>query len=753
MSIPFDDYNKLMAMDGYQKIGFHVAVGGNRNGIGQYYAALDGAGIPINLMSADDYGACEEVVAFAENSGVPHISCYRITTHGQDDGFDYDVPQYHLDPADAARIQWQAIVAKLPASFNKDRVWLIVLNEIDKNRSDWLGEFGYETAQLALDQNYKLAMFGFATGEPDYSDWETPGMQKFLTECAKYPHQLAVALHEYSLTIDDIKEGYPYLVGRVHSHLFDACDGMGISRPTVLITEWGWESTRVPNVPPAMEDIETIANDYVRFPQILGAHIWYLGPGFGDIADQAQRLIAPVSEFSTVYEPPIIEPPPVPEPPTPEPPEPPPIEDMPPGLDVSRWQGVIDWDVIEERDQDFVFIRSTIGASGMDENFAQNWQGIQTIDIYAGIYHLYLNHRDPVAQAKHLAEFYPDDADLPPVLDVEDTKNFSSTLADDVLLCLQTIEELTGRKPIIYTGKWWWDPNMGYQEWAKNYDLWLAAYRSTLPDLPLGWDKWMFWQYSEEGDASYYGASSTYIDLNRFCGTRQALHLYVKGTQPQDTLEKQLWRFSLEKQAEQGLELNPDAALQSALLAKSQEKPADPVNIVHNEAWTEIDTVSYAVQGGARLSSGERYTAYAEVPNWDQIVVMEDPTIIPVPPVQFSFTHWPTVSRVITQRFGANPQNYAQFGLPGHDGVDIRAATGAPIKSVAPGIVHRIWLLDRDGWHNYGNHVRVSHQDDYMTIYAHLSQVASSISVGDVVAGGALLGLAGNTDHPSHRLG
>jgi lysozyme len=740
MSIPLEDYNKLMTMDGYQKIGFHVAVGGNRSGIGQYYAALDGAGIPINLMSADDYGACQEVVNFAITSGVPHVVAYRVTTHGQRDGFDYDVPQYQLEPDAAARIQWQAIIAKLPPEFDKERVWLIVLNEIDKNRADWLGDFASEVGRLAIEQDYKAALFGFATGEPDYDDWETPGMRGFLDLCAKHPDRLAIALHEYSLTIDDIMEGYPYLIGRVHSHLFDACDNMGIARPTVLITEWGWESERVPDVPPAMEDIETVANDYVLFPQILGAHIWYLGPGFGGIANQAQRLIAPVAEFSTVYEPPVIAPPV--EPPV----EPPiPIPEKAPGLDVSHWQGTMDWDVVEERDQDFVFVKSSTGAGGVDSRFAENWQGIQTIDIYASVYHYYLNHRDPVTQAEHFASLYPNDANLPPVLDVEDTKNFTSNLSDAVLLCLQTIEELTGRRPIIYTGKWFWDPYIGYQEWAKDYDLWLAAYQDAEPELPLGWDKWTFWQYSSTGDGLYYGASEEHIDLNHFVGNRQALHKYVQDTQPNETLEKHLWDFSVEKQEEQGLELNPEAALQSALLAKSLENPTDPVNIVHNEAWTDYEGVTYAVQGGARLGSGKRYTSYAEVPNWNNVIVIDEPTTTPPPPAEFSFTHWPAISRKITQRFGANPQNYVQFGLPGHDGVDIRASTGTPIKSVAPGLIHQIHLLARDGWHNYGNHVRVMHQDNYQTIYAHLSQVASGLAVGDVVVGGALLGLAGNS--------
>lgn len=115
----------------------------------------------------------------------------------------------------------------------------------------------------------------------------------------------------------------------------------------------------------------------------------------------------------------------------------------------------------------------------------------------------------------------------------------------------------------------------------------------------------------------------------------------------------------------------------------------------------------------------------------------------PLPPA-FAFTHWPTVDRTVTQEFGANPQNYVQFGLPGHEGVDIRAATGSPIYAVADGVVHVIHPAD-DG-HNYGIHVRLNHADgSHQTIYAHLQSIAAGLVVGTAVAGGQQIGKADNT--------
>ncbi len=107
----------------------------------------------------------------------------------------------------------------------------------------------------------------------------------------------------------------------------------------------------------------------------------------------------------------------------------------------------------------------------------------------------------------------------------------------------------------------------------------------------------------------------------------------------------------------------------------------------------------------------------------------------------FRFEVWPTEYPVITQHFGANPLNYAQFGLPGHDGIDIKAPIGSKVFCVAPGEVFRI--NNNPSGHNYGIHVRVAHQDGYKTVYAHLQKVF--VRTGQIVEAGTVLGLADNT--------
>lgn len=107
----------------------------------------------------------------------------------------------------------------------------------------------------------------------------------------------------------------------------------------------------------------------------------------------------------------------------------------------------------------------------------------------------------------------------------------------------------------------------------------------------------------------------------------------------------------------------------------------------------------------------------------------------------FKFEAWPTEFRVINQLFGVNHDFYARFGLPGHEGLDVKAPLGSRLFSVAPGQVKVVHT--NPDTHNYGIHVRVAHADGYETIYGHMQQ--AQVQVNQNVNAGTLLGLAGST--------
>lgn len=290
------------------KIGFHTGPGGNRDGIGEYWHSLDAVGIPFVQKGVDDYGPCGEAAVISAGSGVPHVIAFRLSTAGQNDGYDYDVPNYHIPPEEAAVDHWQHTLAKLPDIYDSSRVWLEVINEVDHERADWLGWFGVRIAELAIESGFKVALFAWSTGEPEPADWFAPGMVAYLNKCAQHPDQVAIALHEYSLDVNNIWNQRDYLIGRFQQ-LYDAVDVLGIAPPKVLITEWGWTLNQVPAPDQAIADIDAVMNDlYAYYPQLLGAAIWYLGGGFGGIATLAQRLISPVKNLALTKDYPDPEP-------------------------------------------------------------------------------------------------------------------------------------------------------------------------------------------------------------------------------------------------------------------------------------------------------------------------------------------------------------------------------------------------------------------------------------------------------------
>ncbi len=276
---------------GLAKLGFHTGAGGNMNGIGVWMQRLDEAGVPFFLKSADNAGPLLEAQNLMRASGVPHTLVFRRS------GNAYDTPDYALSPQVAAAQHWALHKAAWPPELDPSLVWIETINEVDKTRSVWLAQFAQATAELALADGYKWAAFGWSSGEPELTDWQSPAMLGFLRFAAAHPDRIAIALHEYSYITSDIGHEYPYKVGRFQ-FLFQVCDQNSIPRPTVLITEWGWEYENVPGVDEALTDIAWAARMYAAYPQIKGAAIWYLGGNFNNIHDQTQQLIGPVTEYS-----------------------------------------------------------------------------------------------------------------------------------------------------------------------------------------------------------------------------------------------------------------------------------------------------------------------------------------------------------------------------------------------------------------------------------------------------------------------
>lgn len=297
---------RMLALQGtdrqlaFSKIGFHVTFLEEKDHLDQWMQELDAAGIPFFLKTVDNAEPLYEAQLLMQESGVQHTLVFRATG---------GVPDYSLPPAVAARAHWEFHREKFPPELDPELVWVETINEVDKNRSVWLAQFALETARLMMADGFRWAAFSWAPGEPEPRHWQSPEMLEFLRLAGENPDRLAIALHEGSLSADDIRELYPFRVGRFLS-LFEICDEHSIPRPTVLITEWGWAYDNIPAVDRAMADIAWASHLYAHFPEVKGAATWNLGSGccFGDVSQQVRGLIDPLRRFNltTSYEAPRV---------------------------------------------------------------------------------------------------------------------------------------------------------------------------------------------------------------------------------------------------------------------------------------------------------------------------------------------------------------------------------------------------------------------------------------------------------------
>ncbi|TKG97843.1 LysM peptidoglycan-binding domain-containing protein [Peribacillus simplex] len=179
------------------------------------------------------------------------------------------------------------------------------------------------------------------------------------------------------------------------------------------------------------------------------------------------------------------------------------------GIDVSHWQGAIDWEKVAQAGVKFVFIKATEGTSYSKLSyFKENAPQALAAGLKVGAYH-YAKFAT-VAEAKTEAAYFLDSIssfalNYPVVLDLEENKKKAKkkTLTDAAIAFLEAIEE-AGYTSMLYTGKYFLENTLDESR-LKKYALWIARYNSTLgrsTDI---------WQHSDSGKVS---GISTKVDLN-----------------------------------------------------------------------------------------------------------------------------------------------------------------------------------------------------------------------------------------------
>jgi lysozyme len=200
------------------------------------------------------------------------------------------------------------------------------------------------------------------------------------------------------------------------------------------------------------------------------------------------------------------------------------------GIDVSIYQGTIDWTKVKAAGIQFAYIRVSDGTGSHDSKFASNWANARAAGVLRGVYQFFREDEDPIAQADLLLDamgaLEPDD--LPPAIDVESVDGASgATIVANVKAWMDRIEAGSGRRAIIYTGRPFWDSNTGSSTAVSDHPLWIPNWGVTCPSISVAWSGWGFWQYSSTGMVS--GISGA-VDLDRFNGDRDALLAFAAAS-------------------------------------------------------------------------------------------------------------------------------------------------------------------------------------------------------------------------------
>ncbi|KAL4254619.1 Lysozyme [Abortiporus biennis] len=187
--------------------------------------------------------------------------------------------------------------------------------------------------------------------------------------------------------------------------------------------------------------------------------------------------------------------------------------DNPLGIDVSGWQGAVDFEAAKANGISFAYIKATEGTTFVDPDFSASYTSATNAGVIRGGYHF--AHPDAssgATQANYFLEngggWSGDGITLPGALDIEYNPNGDTCYdlsASDMVSWIQdfsdTYQSATGVYPVIYTTTDWWTTCTGNSAaFASTNPLWVARYASSIGTLPAGWSYTTFWQYADSGD-------------------------------------------------------------------------------------------------------------------------------------------------------------------------------------------------------------------------------------------------------------
>ncbi len=182
------------------------------------------------------------------------------------------------------------------------------------------------------------------------------------------------------------------------------------------------------------------------------------------------------------------------------------------GMDVSSYQGNVDWSTAYANGARFAYVKATEGTSYTNPYFAQQYNGSYNVGMIRGAYHFALpGNSSGTAQADYFVDhgggWSADGKTLPGALDIEYNPYGAtcyglsqSSMVSWIQAFSNEYHARTSRYPTIYSTTDWWTTCTGNSSaFASNSPLWIARYASSAGTLPAGWSYYTFWQYADSG--------------------------------------------------------------------------------------------------------------------------------------------------------------------------------------------------------------------------------------------------------------
>ncbi len=171
------------------------------------------------------------------------------------------------------------------------------------------------------------------------------------------------------------------------------------------------------------------------------------------------------------------------------------------GIDVSNWQGYIDYSEVKNSGIDIVYIKSSQGANIVDSYFKINYNNAKNSGLKVGFYHFLTarSEQEALEQADFFASVISNtNPDCKLAMDFEEFGNLSIEQINSISeTFLERLKQITGKEVIIYS-----DTsnarNVFGKELAEKYPLWIAEYGVETPS-ESNWEYWEGFQYTSQG--------------------------------------------------------------------------------------------------------------------------------------------------------------------------------------------------------------------------------------------------------------